>query len=111
MKTNHKWNILNIMRYYTRINKPFNAEIYIRFITPNDQAHSPAKNAKNVPTLSQALLMVRRHIENGWSERVGDYVVITEKGRKALEAWEKTRYIQQASVSNETLRRRRLKQD
>ena len=108
MATNHKWNMLNIMRFYTRIGKDFNADIYIDFVSPHDGANA---KARNVPSRSKALLIIRRYLENGWCIRVGENVVITPKGITALEAWEKIKYQQQANVSPETLRRRKLLQD
>lgn len=106
--TNHKWNILNIMRFYNRIGKQFNAQVYVCFVTPHD---GPNKG-RNVPTLSKVYEYIRRFISNGWCVRDGEEnVLITPKGLKALEAWEKTRYVQQAQVSDETLRRRRLEQE
>lgn len=108
MRTNHKWNILNIMRYYTRIGKEFNAEVYVRFVTPAEGSHAITRNPITLP---QAMQFIRRHVENGWCKRVGKNLVITDKGVKALEAWEKTRYLKSANVSDETLRRRRLQQD
>jgi hypothetical protein len=84
--TNHKWNVLNIMRFYTRIKKPFSAKVYLEFITPHD---GPANRSKNVPTLSEIQLIIRRYIENKWAVRVGDNVVITQKGIIAMVEWEK----------------------
>jgi hypothetical protein len=84
--TNHKWNVLNIMRFYTRIKKPFNAKVYLEFITPHD---GPANRSKNVPTLSEIQLIIRRYIENKWAVRVGDNIVITQKGIIAMVEWEK----------------------
>lgn len=84
--TNHKWNVLNIMRFYTRINKPFNAEVYVRFITPND---APANKSVKSPPVSDIYKIIRRYIENGWATRVGRDAVITQKGLIALNEWEK----------------------
>jgi hypothetical protein len=42
---------------------------------------------------------------------VGNNVVITDKGIAALMAWEKQKYLREAEVSSETLRRRKLLQD
>lgn len=106
--TNHKWNILNIMRFYNRIGKEFNAEVYLCFVTPHEGANVKSKGA---PTLSKVYEYIRRFISNGWCVRDAENILITQKGLKALEAWEKTRYVQQAQVSDETLRRRRLEQD
>jgi hypothetical protein len=108
MATNHKWNMLNIMRFYTRIGKEFNADVYIDFVSPHEGANT---KGKGVPTRSQALLIIRRYLENGWCIRVGKNVVITDKGIAALMAYEKTKYIKEAQVSNETLRRRELARD
>jgi len=106
--TNHKWNILNIMRFYNRIGKEFNAPVYIQFVTPADGAHA---KGRNVPTLSQTYEYIRRYISNGWCARDGENIRITPKGMKALEAWEKKKYLKEVNVSDETLRRRRLEQD
>jgi len=84
--TNHKWNVLNIMRFYTRIGKPFSAQVYLDFVTPADGM--VARNRK-VPTLSEIQLIIRRYIENGWSRRVEKNVVITPKGIAAMIEWEK----------------------
>jgi hypothetical protein len=100
--------MLNILRFYTRIGKEFNADIYIDFVSPHEGANV---KAKGVPTRSQALLIIRRYLENGWCIRVGKNVVITPKGIAALEAYEKTRFIKQAQVSSETLRRRELERE
>ena len=86
MSTNHKWNVLKIMRFFTRINKPFNAETYIRFITPND---GPPQKGKNTPSPEEVRSIIRRYVENGWTERIGKDVVITQKGLLALNEWEK----------------------
>ena len=96
------------MRFYTRIGKEFNADVYIDFVSPHEGANA---KSKNVPTRSQALLIIRRYLENGWCMRVGKNVVITERGIAALMAYEKTKFIKDAQVSNETLRRRDLARD
>jgi len=80
--TNHKWNVLNIMRFYTRIGQPFNAKVYLDFVTPGD---GPLGRNKTIPTLSEIQLIIRRYIENGWAQRVEDNVVITSKGIKAMQ--------------------------
>lgn len=100
--------MLNIMRFYTRIGKDFNADIYLNFISPQEPSHA---KQKNIPTRSQALLIIRRYLENGWCIRVGNNVVITRKGIAALQAYEKTKFIKEAQVSAETLRRRELQRD
>lgn len=105
--TNHKWNILNIMRFYNKIGKEFNAEVYLYFVTPHD---GPNKG-RNVPTLSKTYEYIRRFISNGWCARDGENIRITPKGLKALQEWEKKKYLKEANVSDETLRRRRLEQD
>ncbi len=108
VKTNHKWNILNIMRYYSRIRKPFNARVYLDFITP--QSTDPERAlVRSQTSLSEIQAIIRRHISNKWCQRVGDNVVITQKGINALVAYEKTKYTKEANVSEETLRRRRRK--
>lgn len=84
--TNHKWNVLNIMRFYTRIDKPFNAQVYLDFVTPADGM--VARNRKT-PSLSEIQLIIRRYIENGWCKRVEKNVVITPKGIEAMLEWEK----------------------
>lgn len=106
--TNHKWNILTIMRFYNRIGKDFNAHVYVNFVTPFDTANS---NKKNVPSMSKVYEIIRRHVANGWCVRRGENLVITQKGINALMAWEKIRYVKNANVSSETLRRRKLLQD
>lgn len=84
--TNHKWNILNIMRFYNRIGKQFNAKVYLDFITPHEGSN--VKN-KKAPPLSEIYTYIRRYIANGWCERAGDNVVMTQKGLMALMEWEK----------------------
>lgn len=106
--TNHKWNILNIMRFYNKIGKQFNAQVYMEFIAPGEGSHA---KMKNTPSISKVYEYIRRFISNGWCFRDGDNVVMTQKGLHALHAWEKTRYIKQAQVSNETLRRRDKERD
>jgi hypothetical protein len=108
MATNHKWNTLNIMRFYARIGKQFNADIYLQFIGPQEASHA---KVKTLPSRSEILNIIRRHVENGWCIRVGNNVVITDKGIAALMAWEKQKYLREAEVSAETLRRRKLLQD
>ena len=106
--TNHKWNILNIMRFYNKIGKQFNAQVYVNFVTPHD---GPNVKGRNAISMSKVYEYIRRFISNGWCFRDGDNIVMTQKGLKALQAWEKTRYIKQAQVSNETLRRRDKERD
>lgn len=104
--TNHKWNILNIMRYYSRIRKPFNAQVYLDFITP--QTTDPERAlARTKTSLVEIQAIIRRHLSNGWCRRSGNHLIITQKGINALVAHEKTKFTKEASVSQETLRRRR----
>lgn len=84
--TNHKWNVLNIMRFYTRIGKDFNAEIYMDFITPHEGANV---KRSNLPEMSVIRTIIRRYVENGWARRVGKNVVITDKGIHAMYLYEK----------------------
>lgn len=104
--TNHKWNILNIMRYYSRIGKPFSAQVYLDFITP--QTTDPERAlARTKTSLSEIQAIIRRHLSNGWCRRSGNHLIITQKGINALVTYEKTKYTKEANVSEETLRRRR----
>lgn len=105
MKTNHKWNILNIMRFYGHMNKKFNAEIYMEFIAPFDKRRKDYQSPIDLATTRQ---IIRRHVAKGRCVRVGDRLRITEKGLVALRLWEKARYVEEADVSAETLRRRRV---
>ena len=106
-RTNHKWNVLNIMRYYTRINKPFNATVYTKFIgasgETSDELRKTAKTPVPVSTIS---LIIRRYISNGWAVRKGENVVITPKGMQALMKYEEIKYKRDSMVDDETLRRR-----
>lgn len=88
MTTNHKWNILNIMRFYNRIGKDFSAQTYVRFVTPVEGSHA---RSKTPVTLPQVNTLIRRHVENKWCERNGELLNITDKGLRALEAWERAR--------------------
>jgi hypothetical protein len=106
-RTNHKWNVLNIMRYYTRINKPFNATVYTKFIGANGETSDELRNTAKVPVpVSTISLIIRRYISNGWAVRKGENVVITPKGTLALEKHEEIKYKRDSMVDDETLRRR-----
>ena len=106
-RTNHKWNVLNIMRYYTRINKPFNATAYIKFIGANGETSDELrKTAKTPVPVSTISLIIRRYISNGWAVRKGENVVITPKGMLALMKYEEIKYKRDSMVDDETLRRR-----
>ena len=75
---NHKWNVLNAMRFYNRINKEFSGETYAAF-------HFGKFD------MSQILLEIRRHRQRGRVERRGSNLVLTEKGHADLRAWESAR--------------------
>ena len=75
---NHKWNLLNAMRFYNRINKEFNAETYGTFYLGKFD-------------MSQILLEIRRHRVCNRVEKVGNNLVLTEKGRVDLLEWERKR--------------------
>jgi len=105
--TNHKWNVLNIMRYYTRINKPFNAEVYVKFIGVKGETPDELGGVDKIPVpISKISEIIRRYVSNGWAVRNGSYVTITPKGTQAMVKYEKVKYKKDASVSSETLRRR-----
>lgn len=87
---------MKIMRFYTRINKPFNTDVYLKFYGPSNYSSffdtAEAKSLtinKNLPTSSEINLIIRRCVENMWALRVGKSVVITQKGLNALAAHEK----------------------
>jgi len=69
------------MRFYNRINKDFNGETYRKFHLGEFD-------------VSKVLLEIRRHIATGRVERVGDNLVLTEKGHVDLRAWESVRRAQ-----------------
>lgn len=89
--TNHKWNMLNIMRFYNRIGKPFNSQVYLNFVTPHEGAQSKTRNPISLP---QANDFVRRYVENKWCKRVGENLVLTQKGLDALIEWEKKKAVE-----------------
>lgn len=78
---NHKWNVLNAMRFYNRINKDFSGETYSKFHLAEFD-------------VSKVLLEIRRHIRTGRVKRVGDNLVLTEKGHADLRTWEHARRAQ-----------------
>jgi hypothetical protein len=75
---NHKWNVLNAMRFYNRINKDFSGETYGKFYLGKFN-------------MSELLLEIRKHKKSGRVERVGANLVLTEKGHVDLRAWESVR--------------------
>lgn len=75
---NHKWNLLNAMRFYNRINKEFNTETYGKFYLGKFD-------------MSQILLEIRQHRRRGRVKKIGQNLVLTEKGRMDLLKWEKER--------------------
>ena len=104
-RCNHKWNVLNIMRYYTRINKPFNATVYTKFIGGTGETSDELRNTAKVPVpVSTISLIIRRYISNGWAVRKGENVVITPKGMQALMKHEEIKYKRDSTVDDETLR-------
>jgi hypothetical protein len=96
--TNHKWNILNIMRFYNRIGEEFNGQVYTDFIGSGWQVRSKAANVPNVVDMHK---LIRRHIANGWcvrDENAANNVLITPKGVQALRNWEMTRVVPQSEM-------------
>jgi predicted transcriptional regulator len=78
MKTNHNWNVLNIMRFYNRLNKPYTAGVYSEFMyTRVDE--------REIQTI------IRKYLKNGWCKRADNGLVITNKGVTALDKYNQTR--------------------
>lgn len=75
---NHKWNILNALRFYNRIGKPFTGETYLTFYTNGTKPFSQDK----------VLTEIRRHIGVKRVERLGKRLVLTQKGFEDLVKWE-----------------------
>lgn len=89
MKNIHEWNVLRIMRFYSRIGKPFNVGVYTHFMTPHDG--TPSSKTRR-PDPQQISTIIRRYLKNKWCVREGDNLVITEKGIKAIREFDKARF-------------------
>ena len=90
LKTNHKWNVLRVMRFYNRIGRDFNTQTYMNFFGPIEPAeHGAAK----LPTEPEINLIIRRHIENGWVARKNGNVVLTNKGQLAFLKYDKDEHL------------------
>lgn len=89
MKNLHEWNVLRIMRFYSRIGKPFNVDVYTHFMTPHDG--TPSSKTRR-PDPRQISTIIRRYLKNKWCVREGENLVITEKGIKAIREFDKTRF-------------------
>lgn len=75
---NHKWNILNALRFFNRIGRPFGRETYLTFYTNFSEPLNP----------ETVLLEIRRHISVGRIKRVGNLLALTQKGFDDLVKWE-----------------------
>lgn len=89
MNNLHEWNILRIMRYYNRIGKPFNPDVYIYFMTPHDGTPSSKRRR---PDIQKVQVIIRRYLKNKWCVRDGDNLLITPKGTKAIMEFDKKRF-------------------
>ena len=89
MKADHNWNVLRIMRFYNRIGKPFNAGVYIHFMTPHDGTPSTKQRR---PEISDVQVIIRRYLKNKWCVRDGENLVITPKGTKAIMEYDRERF-------------------
>jgi len=89
-KTNHKWNVIKIMRFYNRIGRDFNTQVYMEFFGPIE----PVENGRvKLPTEPEINLIIRRYIENGWAIRKNGNVALTNKGQLALLKYEKEQHL------------------
>jgi hypothetical protein len=78
------------MRFYNRIGKDFNTDVYMGFFGPTEPIdHGRVK----LPTQPEINLIIRRYIENGWATRENGNVILTNKGHLALLKYEKEQHL------------------